>query len=130
MNAPQHQSLVRYDNPVLVSTTKHGKKKGGPVDNQQLTQTEDILNSILPPREWTAEGQLWVQYVSSTPATRLDVINLQVRHKLHYADRLLGEHSACPYPAQAGRRMRQLQQTVAVVAFERASVPSAESTVC
>ena len=30
-------------------------------------------------REWTEDGQLWVQYVSSTPATRLDVINLQVR---------------------------------------------------
>ena len=29
--------------------------------------------------EWTSDGQLWVQYVSSTPATRLDVINLQVR---------------------------------------------------
>lgn len=28
-------------------------------------------------REWTEDGQLWVQYVSSTPATRLDVINLQ-----------------------------------------------------
>ena len=28
--------------------------------------------------EWTEDGQLWVQYVSSTPATRLDVINLQV----------------------------------------------------
>jgi dynein light intermediate chain len=28
-------------------------------------------------REWTEEGQLWVQYVSSTPSTRLDVINLQ-----------------------------------------------------
>ena len=26
-----------------------------------LTQTEDILNSILPPREWTEDGQLWVQ---------------------------------------------------------------------
>merc|ERR1712060_806469 len=50
----------------------------GPVEGKpQLTQTEDILNSILPPREWTEEGQLWVQYVSSTPATRLDVINLQ-----------------------------------------------------
>lgn len=40
----------------------------------------DILNyyytlSII--REWTDDGQLWVQYVSSTPATRLDVINLQ-----------------------------------------------------
>jgi hypothetical protein len=30
-------------------------------------------------REWTDDGQLWVQYVSSTPATRLDVINLQER---------------------------------------------------
>jgi dynein light intermediate chain, axonemal len=28
-------------------------------------------------REWNEDGQLWVQYVSSTPATRLDVINLQ-----------------------------------------------------
>ena len=36
------------------------------------------LRARLPRREWTAEGQLWVQYVSSTPATRLDVINLQV----------------------------------------------------
>ena len=38
---------------------------------------QDILNSILPPREWTEDDQLWVQYVSSTPATRVDVINLQ-----------------------------------------------------
>ena len=30
-----------------------------------------------PSSEWTEENQLWVQYVSSTPATRLDVINLQ-----------------------------------------------------
>jgi len=97
MNAPAHQSLVKYDNPVLVSTTKHkGGKKKGPVDNQQLTQTEDILNSILPPREWTAEGQLWVQYVSSTPATRLDVINLQEQldHKLQ--TRQARETGICP----------------------------------
>ena len=79
-------SLVKYDSPVLVSTTKDkGKDKGGrkkkdlpPVEQKSgMTQTEDILNSILPPREWTEDGQLWVQYVSSTPATRLDVINLQ-----------------------------------------------------
>mmetsp|Transcript_177582 Transcript_177582/g.432029 ORF Transcript_177582/g.432029 Transcript_177582/m.432029 type:complete len:236 (+) Transcript_177582:86-793(+) len=99
MNATQHQSLVKYDNPVLVSTSKgKGKKKGKlpPVDNQQLTQTEDILNSILPPREWTAEGQLWVQYVSSTPATRLDVINLQEQldHKLQ--TRQARETGICP----------------------------------
>ena len=81
---PPNPSLVKYENPVLVSTsTKKGKaskQKGKlpPVDSKQApTQTEDILNSILPPREWTEDGQLWVQYVSSTPATRLDVINLQ-----------------------------------------------------
>ena len=38
-------------------------------------------------REWTENGQLWVQQVSSTPATRLDVVNLQVltvRLDVHY----------------------------------------------
>ena len=74
------QSLVRYDNPVLVSRTDAGKnaskltggkqasegatsplkplaggpKKLPPVDDKgrakSPTQTEDILNSILPPR--------------------------------------------------------------------------------
>lgn len=33
---------------------------------------------MLSCREWTENGQLWVQQVSSTPATRLDVVNLQV----------------------------------------------------
>jgi len=54
------------------------------------------LNSILPPREWTEDGQLWVQYVSSTPATRLDVINLQEQldHKLQ--QRQARETGICP----------------------------------
>merc|ERR1719183_2976734 len=99
---PPHNSLVKYDNPILVSTTKdkkNAKKKGQlpPVEQrQQLTQTEDILNSILPPREWTEDGQLWVQYVSSTPATRLDVINLQEQldHKLQ--QRQARETGICP----------------------------------
>ena len=45
---------------------------------KQRSETEEILDSILPPREWEANGQLWRQSVSCTPATRLDVINLQV----------------------------------------------------
>lgn len=56
-------SLVKYDTPVLVSEAKKKQKplestpskKGGkklpPVENKpSITQAEDILNSILPPR--------------------------------------------------------------------------------
>ena len=47
-------------------------------ETKERSETEEILDSILPPREWEENGQLWRQSVSSTPATRLDVINLQV----------------------------------------------------
>merc|ERR1712146_130330 len=56
----------------------------------------DILNSILPPREWTDEGQLWVQYVSSTPATRLDVISLQEQLDQKLQQRQARETGICP----------------------------------
>uniref|UniRef100_A0A7S2XZP0 Inner dynein arm light chain, axonemal n=1 Tax=Fibrocapsa japonica TaxID=94617 RepID=A0A7S2XZP0_9STRA len=98
---PPHNSLVKYDNPILVSTTKDkgkGAKKRSqlaPVE-RQTTQTEDILNSILPPREWTEDGQLWVQYVSSTPATRLDVINLQEQLDQKLQQRQARETGICP----------------------------------
>ncbi|KAL6756936.1 axonemal dynein light chain-domain-containing protein [Haematococcus lacustris] len=101
----QTQSLVKYDNPVLVSTSKDktkgkgtlGKKGLPPVEQKSgLTQTEDILNSILPPREWTEDGQLWVQYVSSTPATRLDVINLQEKLDQQLQQRQARETGICP----------------------------------
>ena len=47
-------------------------------------QLEDILHSLLPPREWLENGTKWTQYVSSAAATRLDVIHLQeaLDHKL------------------------------------------------
>merc|ERR1711865_974559 len=104
---PPHNSLVKYDNPVLVSTSKDKKGKGkdkgkggkklAPLDSKpQLTQTEDILNSILPPREWTEDGQLWVQFVSSTPATRLDVINLQEDLDKKLQQRQARETGICP----------------------------------
>jgi len=104
MPGPPLSSLVKYDTPSLLTTkdkrgAKNGKggKKLPPVEAKQpLTQTEDILNSILPPREWTEEGQLWVQYVSSTPATRLDVINLQEQLDQRLLQRQARETGICP----------------------------------
>ncbi|KAL0238384.1 hypothetical protein GEMRC1_012857 [Eukaryota sp. GEM-RC1] len=62
-------SLLAYEKPVLVSSKT---KK-----NEPASQTQDILNSILPPREFEEDGQLWIQTVSSAPATRLEVVQLQ-----------------------------------------------------
>jgi len=47
-------------------------------------------------REWTEDGQLWVQYVSSTPATRLDVINLQEELDRKLQQRQARETGICP----------------------------------
>jgi len=62
----------------------------------KVTPTEDILNSILPPLEWTENGQLWVQYVSSTPATRGDVVSLQEQLDLRLQQRQARETGICP----------------------------------
>lgn len=67
-----------------------------PVENKGMSQTEDILNRILPPREWTHDGQLWVQYVASTPATRLDVITLQESLDQQLQHRQARETGICP----------------------------------
>jgi dynein light intermediate chain len=118
-------SLVRYDNPVLISRSDgqgsgiknlqnimknkaidkkfnqpSGAKKLPPVDDKGRlktpNQTEDVLNSILPPREWDEQGQYWIQRVSSSPATRLDVINLQEQLDHMLQKRQARETGICP----------------------------------
>ena len=39
--------------------------------------SEDILNAILPPREWVEGGKHYIQYVSHQPASRVDVARLR-----------------------------------------------------
>ena len=65
-------SLVKYDTPILVSKS-FGRTKGGQQiqsasttssegadGNFNSSKAEDYLNSILPPREYSDSGQLWV----------------------------------------------------------------------
>ena len=40
-------------------------------------KSEDILNAILPPREWRLNGRDFVEHVSHTPASRVDVARLR-----------------------------------------------------
>jgi dynein light intermediate chain len=85
-----------------------------------LTQTEDILNSILPPREWTEDDQLWVQYVSSHPATRVDVINLQEELDKRLQQRQARETGICPIREELyAQCFDELIRQVTIICAER-----------
>jgi dynein light intermediate chain len=113
---PPNSSLVKYDTPVLVSKntekktpkSKQLKTTAAPVSDGSVvptraktigeasSETEEVLNAILPPKEWTEGGQLWVQQVSSTPATRLDVVAVQEELDRNLQQRQARETGICP----------------------------------
>jgi len=118
-------SLVKYNTAILISTTggskgKKDKDKKKQDAQPQMSQTEDILNSILPPREWTQEDQLWVQYVSSTPATRADVINLQEDLDRWLQQRQARETGICPIREELySQCFDELIRQVTIICAER-----------
>ena len=79
-----NESLVKYETAILVSSSFSSNKSPAkskvlpPLDKGASTRTEDYLNRILPPQEIVENKQLWVRYVSPTPATSADVTNLRI----------------------------------------------------
>lgn len=47
-------------------------------------------------REWVEDTQLWIQQVSSTPSTRMDVVHLQEQLDLKLQQRQARETGICP----------------------------------
>ncbi|KAG9395415.1 axonemal dynein light intermediate polypeptide [Carpediemonas membranifera] len=124
MNKGPTASLIKYDPPVLASsiTDKRAKfvHQTERLEDIRITQTDDILHTILPPRVFTEDSNEWYQFVSPTPATRLDVVNLQER-----LDRLLKERQAretglCPIREELyGQAFDELIRQVTVNCAER-----------
>ena len=100
-NITLNNSLVKYDTPFLVSSTAKNKKtlqdleendeeanlylrniifsnnkKGNFTENVEF-KVKDALNKILPPKKITDKEKIWVQYVTCSPVTKAEVINLQ-----------------------------------------------------
>jgi dynein light intermediate chain len=106
------ESLVKYDPPLDlggVSADQVSKKKAGASSiRSQLSKktalpsveskpnTDDILHACLPPREWAEDAKHYIQYVSSQPATRLDVIQLQEALDQRLMERQARETGICP----------------------------------
>ncbi|XP_065822071.1 axonemal dynein light intermediate polypeptide 1-like [Labrus bergylta] len=124
MNPPA-ESLLKYDNPVLSRKSTDRKHQPSLTDGRPLKvspqqmgeqstpvptppkpkptstdtnkqEDEEILNAILPPREWTEGTQLWVQQVSSAPPTRTDVIHLEELLDTKLQQRQARQTGICP----------------------------------
>ena len=96
-------SLVKYDTPFLVSSSITNKKTLEDLESNEESaniylreiinkassiegtfereirdySVKDALNKILPPKKITENEKIWVQYVSSTPVTKAEVVTLQ-----------------------------------------------------
>jgi len=88
------ESLVKFEAPLYVGDSTAAKPP--PDSKGAASQIDEILNSILPPREWQEESGTWMQYTAKTPATRLDVINLQEQMDTKLMDRQARETGICP----------------------------------
>lgn len=97
------ESLLKHDSPLFAGFGPSEANKG---DNTKIapkahgdpsaSQLDDMLNSMLPPREWIQESGTWIQYVSKEPATRLDVITLQEQLDKRLLERQARETGICP----------------------------------
>ncbi|KAM3132994.1 hypothetical protein pb186bvf_014850 [Paramecium bursaria] len=96
------QSLVQYEPPIEMNQNSDmsrlmgGKKKASLPPLESKPSTEDILNAILPPREWDQDGKHFIQYVSHASASREDVANLQKTLDERLLARQARETGICP----------------------------------
>ena len=70
------------------------KQQLPPMDTKP--SSEDILNAILPPREWVESGKHFIQYVSHQPASRVDVARLREMLDQKLMERQARESGICP----------------------------------
>ena len=92
------ESLLKYQAPLFVGiepsaeTLQQAKATGG----EASTKLDDMINAMLPAREWVEESGVWVQNVSKEPASRLDVISLQEKLDAKLSERKARESGICP----------------------------------
>eukprot|EP01041_Mallomonas_annulata_P008063 gene8063-16539_t len=90
-------SLVKFDAPLFAGIEPSAEAGAAACAlNENGSKLDDMINSMLPPREWVEESGVWMQYVSKDPATRMDVIALQERLDKKLSERKARETGICP----------------------------------
>ncbi|KAM9852071.1 axonemal dynein light intermediate polypeptide 1 [Aulostomus maculatus] len=109
------ESFLKYDSPILISKSPGRKPQKGhsyqSEDSSPLPsppkarstpgetvkpKNEEILNSIFPPREWTDGNHHWMQYVSTEPCTRSNVVKLEELLDKRLQEKHAMETGICP----------------------------------
>ena len=101
VHPPEH--LMKYEPPIFIGFEASKEQVMNAVKIQQQkgkdsnsTQLEDMINSMLPPREWVEDSGAWMQYTSKDKASRKDVIHLQEDLDRRLAERQAREAGLCP----------------------------------
>merc|ERR1711968_58355 len=96
-------SLIRYD-PSVPAEDAEAKALKAKLKSAKLNDSksigsvgsgDDMLHTILPPREYTEDGVTYVQCVSAQAASRFDVITLQEQLDRRMAERKARESGIC-----------------------------------
>lgn len=66
------------------------------MENKPGIKNEEILNAIIPPREWIQGGKHWMQKASPQPASRIDVARLREMLDQKLMERQARESGICP----------------------------------
>lgn len=69
---------------------------GDYVDEAKQHNCTDVLNSILPPKEWEMDGKIFSQQISIQPATNRDVKNLVEKFDTYLKEYNVKEVGICP----------------------------------
>lgn len=106
MEGPPRETLVQFEPPQEVTGefSSSRKKPLGPAGRKKTSlppmeskpSTEDILNAILPPREWAEGTKRFIQYVSKELASRTDVTNLKNALDQKLMERQARDSGICP----------------------------------
>jgi dynein light intermediate chain len=116
------ETLVKFEAPLFAGIEPSGSR---PIQAKSPNQEgnpklDDMLNSMLPPREWVEESGTWVQYVSKEPASRLDVIALQEQLDKKLSERKARETGICPVREELyGQCMDELIRQITIDGPER-----------
>lgn len=62
----------------------------------EAVNCDDVLNRILPPREWEKDGKFWRQKISKQPATKTDVKKLGYKLDTYLKQYKAREVGICP----------------------------------